>query len=693
MRSYILNFVLPAILVLTLGCNRAEFGIGGSNANNGNGPSSNKPSTSDKLGANKKVIRHNYKPQEITQLCQQGLDVAKAELAQDNLNVLKIDQTLANLNDALSPLTFMGYVHSSEAIRAEASQCEEKLSQFYVEVFTRRDLYQAVVQSKTSGPRQARLLKEMRRSFEQNGMALSDEKLGEFRKLKSELASLETQFSKNLNEDTTAAVFEESELTGVSEDFKASLKKNKDGHYIISTKITGFLQVMENASSPTARKKMLMAYDGRSGKENTALLEKAVQLRQQIASLMGYKTWADYRIDGRMAQNATNPTQKLTSLKERLRPRLEADMELLLKAKKSMEDSSAKELKAWDLRYFANQVKKSEYSLDDEVIREYFPKDLVVDGMFSVYSKLFDVSFVPVTGADVWDKTTKLYAIVDGVGEITSNKIIAYFYADLHPRDGKYGHAAAFPLISGRVLTTSEYSVPVASIVANFTAPTASKPSLLTHDEVETLFHEFGHIIHQVLTRVEYASLSGTSVAQDYVEAPSQMLENWVWDADILKRISRHYKTGASLPDDLIQKMVRARDFNVGYHYSRQIVLGLTDLTMHTAVGAVDVNQVYREMHSSVLGIAPVEGSQWMAGFGHMMGGYDAGYYGYIWSEIFAADMFTVFAEGGLLNPESGKAYRRLILESGNSLDPLELIEGFLGRKSTEDAFLKKLGL
>lgn len=636
------------------------------------------------------LIRHNYIKGEITKLCDAGLADFSSAIAAGFVDAYMFEAKLADLNDLIQPLTFMGYVHSDEAIRAEGSACEEKVGPFMVEVFTNRGIYQIILNTKTRHPKEQRLISELKRSFEQNGMALDNEKLSQFKELKQRLSVLEAQFSKNLNEDQTSITLSQDELAGVTADFLGRLKKTPNGLYIVTTKRADYDLLMDNATNPETRKKMNIAYDSRAGDKNIKLLEQAISLRQQIATITGFKTWADYRIEGRMAKTGDEALALLNDLRVKLKPRLKSDMAIQLKTKQEMEDANATELKSWDLRFFANQVKKRDYSLDDEVIREYFPKDLVMNGLFDVYSTLLGVRFEEVQNADVWFDTVKLYAIKNK----HDDKIIAYFYTDLFPRVGKYGHAAAFPIISGRLLPTNDYSVPVASMVANFTPPTANKPSLLTHDEVETLFHEFGHIMHQTLTRAPYAYLSGSSTTQDFVEAPSQMLENWVWSADILKSISGHYLDHKKhLPDELITKMVAAHDFNIGFHYSRQIVLGLTDLKMHVANGAVDASDLYRQTFKDVLDIEPVEGSAWMAGFGHMMGGYDAGYYGYIWSEVYAADMFTAFEATGLLNAVTGHAYRTNILEKGNMQDPIEMVTGFLGRKPNNEAFLKKLGL
>jgi thimet oligopeptidase len=310
--------------------------------------------------------------------------------------------------------------------------------------------------------------------------------------------------------------------------------------------------------------------------------------------------------------------------------------------------------------------------------------------VFEVYSQILGVRYVQITDADVWSPDVKLYQIEN----ISDGAVVGYFYADLVPRQGKYGHAAAFPLISGRVLPTGSYSKPVAAMVANFAPPAGGKPSLLSHDEVETLFHEFGHIMHQTLTKAPYASLSGSAVAQDFVEAPSQMLEGWAWNQEILEKVSGHYLDHSrKLPTALLQQMIAAKDFNSGYYYTRQLMLATLDMTYHTATGPVDTAATYDQIYRDMLGIEPVAGGRFSASFGHLMGGYDAGYYGYLWSEVYAADMFTRFEHGGLLNAEIGGDYRRAILESGSMTDALSLLRQFLGREPNSEAFFRKLGI
>lgn len=639
----------------------------------------------------KDLIRSDFKPNELKALCDAEIARLKTRLDSEAKSAFDIDNILADFFDVMSPLTFMGNVHTDKAIRKEASACEEKQGQVIVDVMTRRDLYAVVLATATENEEQKRLVSEMRREFERNGLALDDQKLIALVNLKKQLATLETQFKDNLNNDTSTVEFSAEELAGVSETFLARLKKTPDGKFIVTTTSADYVHVTENAKNPATRLAILTKYENRAADENTELLKKAVILRLSMGQLLGFPHWAEARIDGRMAKNSANVMSLLLDLKAKLRPRLESDLKVLLEAKKQMEDPAATHILAQDVRYFANQVKKRDYAVDDEVIREYFPKDTVMAGLFQVYSTLLNVEFEAVTDAKVWHPDVKLYAVRDRSAD---KSILAYFYADLFPRAGKFGHAAASPLISGRYLSNSKYSQPVAAIMTNFTPPSKDKPSLLTHDEVETLFHEFGHIMHMILTTVPYAYLSGASVAQDYVEAPSQMLENWAWDKEILNLISGHYlDVSKKLPNSLVEKMIASKNFNTGYFYSRQLSLGLFDMGLHMDNVPVDVNDFFRKSHREVMGFDTAPGTHFAATFGHLMGGYDAGYYGYLWSEVFAADMFTAFQKEGLLNEKTGARYRQTILESGNRIDPLVLITNFLGREPNNEAFLKKLGL
>lgn len=662
-------------------------------------PSCNWDDLFKKKEAPVKLIKSDFKPNEVTELCDAAIKKADDRLnaigkleAKDRKidnSLLALEETLADLSDDTAPLTFMGYVSTDEAISAEGSACEEKLGTYLVGVSARRDLYQAIVDLKGRSKAEKRLLSETIRGFEESGLKLSDEKLAQLTELKKQLTEIETKFSTNLNQDKSSVVFTAEELDGAPASFLGRLKKTEDDKFIVTTKSTDYVDVIQNVKNSETRRKIMLAYQNRGGEENVKLLEQATQLRLQIANVMGYDTWADLRTHSKMAKNKENVLNFLNGLKDKLAERNRSDLGQLLKFKQEL-DPSANELNQWDIGYLSYQLQKRDYQLDNEEIRQYFPAEQVISGMFAVYSQLLGVKYVEVKDAKVWAEGVKLFEIRDA----TDNDLIAYFYADFIPRAGKYGHAAAFSLISGRKLSNGAYSYPVSSIVANFTPPSNGKPSLLTHDEVETTFHEFGHIMHQTLTRAPYASLSGTAVARDFVEAPSQMLENWVWSPEILSKISGHYTDpNKKLPQALLDNMLKAKNFQQAYGYTKQLLYATFDMTIHTAKDPVDVTATYNNLHKQLMGIDAIPGNHFAAGFGHMMGGYDAGYYGYLWSEVYAQDMFSKFESEDILSSKLGHRYRRTILESGSMREAIDLLKDFLGREPNSDAFFKKLGI
>lgn len=644
------------------------------------------------------LIRSNYQEKEVEALCQAAINktdaslVALTQLPQGTKNIastlLTFEKVLADFNDETIPLTFMGYVSTNPVVSAEGSDCEQKVGQFYVDIFTRRALYDLLKIQQSSDAAEIRLLTQTLLNFEQNGLMLSDEILSQVKDLKSQLAAKESQFSTNLNADTSTVLFSAEELQGAHADFLGRLTKTSDGQYIVTTKSTDYLDVMQNAVNSETRHKMMLAYLNRGGTANTELLQQAVALRLQIAKTLGFKSWADYRTKPRMAKTSESVLQFLNNLKSKLAVRNQQDQAQLLNFKKQL-DPAATTLNQWDNAYLSYQLQKRDFDLDEEKIREYFPAATVVSGIFDVYSKLLGVTYNEVKDAQVWADGVKLYEIHDQ----KDSRLIGYFYTDLIPRAGKYGHAAAFPLIAGREID-GKYSLPVSSIVANFTPPSEGKPSLLTHDEVETFFHEFGHIMHQTLTTAKYASLSGSSVAQDFVEAPSQMLENWVWNKSILGTISGHYlNSSEKLPDSLLTKMLAARNFQQGSSYTKQLLYALYDMTLHGADSSLDVTETYNTLYRQIMGQEPLPENHFPASFGHLMGGYDAGYYGYLWSEVYAQDMFSQFPATDLTNQTVGLKYRKMILEPGNMVDAIDLLKNFLGREPNSDAFFKKLGL
>jgi thimet oligopeptidase len=656
-----------------------------------------KPAATPKGLVDAAPLQTDWTPDQLQASCAEAERTCDAKLAQV-AGIPGPERTFANTPEAIEQVTadwgevasrasFMKNIHTDEKVRAAASACEEEAGRYAARLASRKDLYLAIQAwqgtKEPVGPQQARLVQIVMRDFHRAGVDLPDEKRAELVKLRERIAELQTRFSTNLSEDTTSVEMTREELEGMPDSYLARLKKTDGGKYIVTTKYPDYFPFMENARRTDARRKLETAFMNRGGKQNLQLLDEAIGLRDQAARLLGYPTHADYVTEIQMAKNARTVRDFEERLQIRLRERLATDTAKMSAMK--LADTGDPKIRSWDWRYYLNQLRKRDYALDDEQIRAYFPADKVMAGLFEVYSTLLGVQFRAVPDAKVWADGVSLYEVRDG------ERVVAKFYADLFPRPGKFGHAAAFPLTPGRELRAG-YQIPLTVLVVNFTPPQEGKPAHLTLNEVETLFHEFGHVMHGSLTTAPYATLSGTNVATDFVEAPSQMLENWVYQPEVLRLLSSG-SDGQPLPPELMQRIAKARKFDAGVRYSRQVFLGQFDLYIHTHGARVDSDATARRLWEEIMGFPEDPQAHLAAGFGHMMGGYDAGYYGYLWSEVFAADMFTRFAREGVLNPSTGRDYRNIILAKGRTEDPDELLREFLGRKPNEDAFLRQIGI
>jgi Zn-dependent oligopeptidase len=416
-------------------------------------------------------------------------------------------------------------------------------------------------------------------------------------------------------------------------------------------------------------------------------MEDAIAMRRKIAKLIGYPNFADYVLDDRMAKNSANVIAFLERTWAKLKKKGRKELRHRAKLKNTRTGGAEKTLNAWEWRYYNNRLKKEKYALDHEKIKEYFPLETVIKGMLGIFGRVLGIQFVPAP-LPAWHKDVRTYEVRNADGSVA-----AYFYFDLFPREGKYKHAACFGLRRGRELPDGSYATPAAAIVANFPSPSADAPSLMKFDDLVTLFHEFGHVTHQILTKAKYARFSGTSVSRDFVEVPSKMFENWAYYGEVLKQVSGHYKRPEEkLPDNLIKKLIDTKNMDSGLVYLRQIFFSILDLKYHMAKGKVDTTKLYEKLMKKISLIPMSPGTHPQASFGHLMGGYEAGYYSYLWSELIAADLFSVFEEKGVMNAETGARYRELILAPGRSYDEAGQVEKFLGRPAAEEAFLKSIG-
>lgn len=606
--------------------------------------------------------------------------------------IMGYERAFDNYGNALGMSGFLSYVSTDKQFRDAANDLQMQISQYMVDVATRRDVYKAIREYTDTNPRldpvQAKLVKEMLIGFKNSGMDLNDADLEKFKALNKEKAEYIIKFDKNIQEYKDPLAVTQEQLQGLGEDYIKKLSKTDDGKYLVTLDYPDYVPFMQNADDEQARKELEFKFNRRGGQENVELLEKTLTLRREIARLLGYKNHAELRLEDRMAKNPKTVMAFLKDLQKKLKPLGKKEDKEMIAYKNSKTGKNSRTLYSWESGYWSNKFRKENLELDSEKIKEYFPSQVVIDGMLDLFGGVFGITFEPVD-IPVWHPDVKAFKIKDKA----SGELVAYFYMDLYPREGKYKHAACFGLVEGEEKQDGTYQIPFVAIVANLNKPSGDTPSLLKHSEVETLFHEFGHVLHNALTKAKYSAFSGTSVSWDFVEAPSQMLERWAWDPQVLKKISRHYKTGEALPDDLIKRMIAAKNFGAGGMYLRQDFFAQYDMSLHTADTTPDTTKLYFELTKKIRGLPLTKGTIPQASFGHIMGGYDAGYYGYLWSEVIAEDFFGEFKKNGIFNPETGLKFRREILEKGGTLDEEKMVENFLGRPADNKPFLKSIGL
>jgi len=623
--------------------------------------------------------------------------------------VAPIEEWEDRLSRAWSPVAHLNAVMNNEALRSAYNACLPKLSDYATEMGQNERLYRAYKAVAEGGEAlddgQRKVLENALRDFHLSGIDLPADKKARFKAISQELSQLTSKFEENLLDATNAwskLVTDEGALEGLPGSAKdlarqTAAQRDQEG-WLLTLEFPSYYPVLTYAEDRELRRELYEAYHTRASErgphggqfDNTAAMEQILALRHELARLLGFANYAERSLAKKMARSTGDVVAFLEDLARRSRPQAEREMAELTAFARERDGLEA--LEAWDVAYYSEKLREQRYAFSQEEVRPYFPATRVVPGLFAVAEQLFGVTIREVDGVDVWHPDVRFYEICDHAGELRGQ-----FYLDLYARPKKRGGAWMDDCM-GRMRYGDRLQTPVAYLTCNFTPPVGDKPSLLTHDEVETLFHEFGHGLHHMLTRVDYPPIAGINgVAWDAVELPSQFLENWCWEREALDLIAGHYATGATIPDDLYGRMKDAKNFQSAIQMVRQLEFALFDFRLHLGYDPARGGRIYETLDAVRREVAVIrypEFNRMPHGFSHIFaGGYAAGYYSYKWAEVLSADAFSLFEERGVFDPETGRSFREHILERGGSRDAMDLFVAFRGREPRIDALLRHSGI
>jgi thimet oligopeptidase len=653
-------------------------------------------------------------PRTVEQLRARGAEATRAAdaalgaLAKQDAAQLTFANTFAAYDRIVGEVSTFGDQASTisesnpdKAVRDAAREIRTQLDAWRIGLDYREDVYRVLKAFADTHPKldaeEQRLADFTLRDYRRAGLALPAEQRQQVEELRKQISAREQEFKVNINQATAPLDFTAAELAGVPDTLlKSPGVQQPDGRFRVMANITWHAQaIYENADRAETRRAVYLARNRLAADKNLAVMSKLVALRADVARRLGYATWADYQTETKMAKNGAAALKFENDLVAGLQPKFAAEMETLRQLKVAQTGDAAAKIEPWDVNYYQNRLKKERYAIDAEQLRVYFPYQATLDGMFRIYQRIFGLKFTEAEAPYVWFPGVRLFVVADAATGVPMGS----FYLDMFPRDGKYNHFACFQQNLGRVLADGRYELPVAALLCNFPPPAADKPSLLSHDDVETLFHEFGHVMHAMLSRARFQRQESFNVPQDFVEAPSQMLENWVWDKAVLDTFAADYRDPSKkIPAETIAALTQAREATEGYLNRRQLSFGLLDLALHTlspeAAAKVDVAAATNEVLARVT-IPPAPGTAFIAYFGHLADGYDAGYYGYLWSKVIAIDMASEFkkAPDGFLDAKVGRRLRDEVYGRGDTRDVTISVEKFLGRPRSSTPFLEYVGI
>jgi len=643
------------------------------------------------------------------------IDQLLADSDSDNVSWDKLIAPLEDMEDRLSrawsPVSHLNSVMNSDELRAAYNACLPKLSDYATEMGQNEKLFhafEAIAQGpefETLDPAQKKVISNALRDFRLSGVHLQDQAKNRYREIMLELSTLTTRFEENILDAThgwDCLIEDQQRLAGLPETALAlaaqqAAQKDRSG-WLFTLDFPSYFPVISYADDRQLRREMYTAYVTRASDEgpgagswdNSKIMEQILSLRHEVAQLLGFDNYADRSLATKMAPDSDAVIGFLSELAQHALPRARQELQDLREFAKN--EHGMEQLEAWDVAYYAEKLRQARYELSQEQLKPWFPDQQVVTGMFAVVKRLYGLDINHIEGIDTWHDDVRFYEIKDAQGELRGQ-----FYLDMYAREHKRGGAWMDECIS-RKRDKDGLQTPVAYLTCNFTPPVGDGPALLTHNEVETLFHEFGHGLHHMLTQVDYVSVSGISgVAWDAVELPSQFMENWCWEREALDLFARHYQTGEALPEQLYQRMLAARNFQSAMQTVRQIEFSLFDFRIHREYDpsrGARVFEILEQVRDEVAVIMPPSFNRFPHSFSHIFaGGYAAGYYSYKWAEVLSADAFSAFEEKGIFDRETGQRFLSAILEQGGSREPMELFVEFRGREPTIDALLRHSGL
>jgi thimet oligopeptidase len=598
------------------------------------------------------------------------------------------------LDEASSIYEVIFSASPDKSLRDAATADVQLISNFSSEQSLNESLYKAVKSfaltpeaKKLTGERLHYLTKVLR-DYEREGFALTPDKRDTLKFLNNKIQELSLQFRNNIAQDNPTISFKEEETAGLPADFKKE-HKQADGSYLLNVSNPSYTPFMSYAKNTEARKRFYLVKTNVAAPQNDLLIADILKLRDKKAKLLGKQTYADYATESIMSKNKKNVWDFENKLKTDLRPKALAEYKEMLELKSRETGKAETVILPYEHMYYTARLLDEKFKVDEDKVKEYFELQNVIKGLFAVYQRIYNLSFTEDLHPSVWNADVQAFNVIDNA----SKKMIGYFYLDLYPRDNKYKHAACFP-ITPACNAPGGRQLAAAALICNFPKSSPDQPSLMTHGEVQTIFHEFGHLMHAMVSETELGALSGTSVATDFVEAPSQIMENWVWNKQVLSLFAKHYKTGEMIPSDLLDRMIASKRATSGILALQQVFYGSLDFTLNDGFKIADnhsIPDLVKQLQNSITLYPYVDGSHFEASFGHLTN-YGSQYYGYLWSLVYAQDMYSVF-ESDPLSPAIGNRFRKMVLAKGGSDDPLNLVKNFLGREPNNKAFLKNLGL